>query len=127
MRIAFRIAIVAAVIALSLSVLDARQRGTDRPQPAAGVPEVFCDDMQAGALCPIGTVGILKLSGPTVQQWLDLVRKYNETVENATKQLKTDAKAILTPAQLAELDRWMDKGINPEVNRILASRTPAGR
>ena len=31
---------------------------------------------------------------------------------------------VLTPAQIEELDRWMDKGINPEVNRILASRNP---
>ena len=31
----------------------------------------------------------------------------------------------LTDAQRAELDRWMDKGMNPEVNRILASRTTA--
>jgi len=56
--------------------------------------------MQAGALCPTGTVGVLKLSGPKVQTWLDAVGKYNDTVENATKQLKADAKGILTPAQV---------------------------
>jgi hypothetical protein len=78
--------------------------------------------MQAGALCPTGTVSVLKLSGPKVQQWLDLVGTYNDTVEGATKQLKADARKILTPAQMAELDRWMDKGLNPEVNKVLASR-----
>jgi hypothetical protein len=78
--------------------------------------------MQAGALCPTGTVSILKLQGPKVQQWLDAVGKYNEAVEAATRQLKADSKGILTPAQLSELDRWMDKGINPEVNKLLASR-----
>jgi hypothetical protein len=44
-------------------------------------------------------------------------------VEGATKKLKADARGLLTPAQMAELDRWLDKGLNPEVNRILASRT----
>jgi hypothetical protein len=79
--------------------------------------------LQAGALCPTGTVSVLKLSGPKVQQWLDLVEKYNATVEGATRTLKADARNILTPAQMAELDRWMEKGLNPEVNRLLASRS----
>ena len=58
---------------------------------------------------------------------LDAVGTYNDAVENATKQLKADAGKILTPAQIAELDRWMEKGINPEVNRILASRAATPR
>jgi hypothetical protein len=115
----FRLAIVIAVIGLSLATLQAQQRGAQ--QPAA--PEVFCNTMQAGALCPTATVSILKLSGPNVQLWLNAINKYNATVENATRQLKADTKGFLTPAQQAEIDRWMDKGINPEVNRILASRT----
>ena len=111
----FRIGLVIGVAALSLATVHARQ------QPAAA-PEVFCNTMQAGALCPTATVSILKLSGPNVQKWLDAVGKYNAAVETATRQLKADSKAFLTPAQTAELDRWMDKGINPEVNKILASR-----
>jgi hypothetical protein len=111
----FRLALVIGVVALSLATLHARQ------QPAAA-PEVFCNTMQAGALCPTATVSILKLSGPNVQQWIDAVGKYNATVENATRQLRADTKAFLTPAQTSELDRWMTKGINPEVNKILASR-----
>ena len=118
----FRIALAVVGVALSVSVLvlDAQ-----RPQTAnVQTPEVFCNTMQAGALCPTGTVSVLKLSGPKVQQWLDAVGKYNEAVEAATRQLKAESKGILTPAQLAELDRWMDKGINPEVNKMLASRNP---
>jgi hypothetical protein len=111
----FRLALVLAVAALSLATLHARQ------QPAAA-PEVFCNTMQAGALCPTATVSILKLSGANVQKWLDAVGKYNAAVENATRQLKAETKGVLTPAQMSELDRWMDKGINPEVNKILASR-----
>jgi len=122
----FRLAIAVIVVGLSLATLDARQRPAERQQSAAApAPEVFCNTMQAGALCPTGTVSVLKLSGPRVQQWLDAVGRYNDTVESATKQLKADAKGILTPAQMAELDRWMNKGLNPEVNRILASRTAA--
>jgi hypothetical protein len=124
----FRLGIAIIGIGLSLATLDARQRPAERQQPAAApAPEVFCDTMQAGALCPTGTVSVLKLSGPKVQQWLDAVGKYNDAVEHATKQLKAEARSVLTPAQIAELDRWMDKGINPEVNRILASRTTARR
>jgi hypothetical protein len=111
----FRFALVIAVAALSLATLHARQ------QPAAA-PEVFCNTMQAGALCPTATISILKLSGPNVQKWLDAVGKYNSAIENATRQLKAETKGVLTPAQMTELDRWMDKGINPEVNKILASR-----
>jgi hypothetical protein len=114
MTTTFRHAVAAGVIALSLATVNAQQ---------AAAPEVFCNTMQAGALCPTGTVSVLKLSGPKVQQWLDLVETYNATVEGATKKLKADAKSLLTPAQMAELDRWLDKGLNPEVNRILASRT----
>ena len=87
----------------------------------------FCNTMQAGTLCPTGTVSILKLSGPKVQPWLDAINKYNAAVEGATKQLKADAKSVLTPAQMSELDRWLEKGINPEVNKILASRNPIAR
>jgi len=115
MMIRFRLALVIALAALSLATLHARQ------QPAAA-PEVFCNTMQAGALCPTATVSILKLSGPNVQKWMDAISKYNAAVENATRQLKADSKAFLTPAQTAELDRWMDKGLNPEVNKILAAR-----
>src|SRR5205085_4625175 len=106
-----------------LVTLDARQRPA-QSSAAPAAPEVFCNTMQAGALCPTGTVSVLKLSGPKVQQWLDAVGKYNDAVEAATRQLKAESKGILTPAQMSELDRWMDKGINPEVNKMLASRNP---
>jgi len=115
MIIRFRLVVGTILLGLSLTSVDA--------QSPAKAPEIFCNTMQAGALCPTGTVSVLKLSGPKVQQWLDAVGKYNDTVEDATRKLKADARNILTPAQMAELDRWMEKGLNPEVNRLLASRT----
>ena len=128
MRTIFRLSVAALVAGLSLATLHAGQRpaGSQAP-PSAAAPEVFCNTMQAGALCPTGTVSILKLSGPKVQQWLDAVNKYNEAVEAATRQLKADAKPILTSGQMSELDRWMEKGINPEVNKLLASKNSIAR
>ena len=122
MTTTLRLGLAILVVGLSLATLDARQRPAGQQAAPAAAPEVFCNTMQAGALCPTGTVSILKLQGPKVQQWLDAVGKYNEAVEAATRQLKADSKGILTPAQLSELDRWMDKGINPEVNKLLASK-----
>ena len=57
MTTTFRHAVAAGVIALSLATVNAQQ---------AAAPEVFCNTMQAGALCPTGTVSVLKLSGPKV-------------------------------------------------------------
>ena len=115
MIIRFSLVVGTILLGLLLTTVDA--------QSPSKAPEVFCNTMQAGALCPTGTVSVLKLSGAKVQQWLDLVQTYNDTVEGATKKLKADARSVLTPAQMAELDRWLDKGLNPEVNRILASRS----
>ena len=119
----FRLGLAVVVVGLSLATLDARQTPAGRQSAAvAPAPEVFCNTMQAGTLCPTSTVSILKLSGPKVQQWMDAVNKYNAAIDNAAKALKAESKSVLTPAQMTELDRWMDKGINPEVNKILASR-----
>lgn len=123
MRTMLRLSIAVLVAGLSLATLAAEPQG-QRPAASDQAPEVFCNTMQAGALCPTGTVSILKLSGPKVQQWLDAVNKYNAAVEAAARQLKADAKPVLTSAQMAELDRWLAKGINPEVNKLLASRNP---
>jgi hypothetical protein len=125
MKTMFRVSVAVLVAGLSLATVHAGQRPASQAAPAAA-PEVFCNTMQAGALCPTGTVSILKLSGPKVQQWLDAVNKYNAAVEAAARQLKADAKPVLTAAQQSELDRWLEKGINAEVNKLLASKN-AGR
>lgn len=91
--------------------------GTAKP------PEVFCDTMQTGTLCPTGTVGLFKLSGAKAEAWLTAVGRYNKAVMDATQQLRGDVKGLLTPEQLLELDRWFRQGLNTEVNRTLASQT----
>lgn len=90
---------------------------------AAKTPEIFCDTMQTGTLCPTGTVGLFKLSGAKAETWMTAVGKYNKAVMDATQQLRGDVKGLLTPEQLLELDRWFRQGLNTEVNRTLASRT----
>lgn len=115
---------------LAAVTLHAQQRPADRQRAQPGTakpPEIFCDTMQTGGLCPTGTVGVLKLSGAKVDQWLEAVRRYNKAVEEATTQLRGEARGILTPEQLTQLERWFGQGLNPQINRILASqsqRTP---
>lgn len=121
-----RLIVVAAVVALGMGSLYAQQHPADHQEPAkpaakADVPEVFCATMKTGALCPSGTVSTLHLTGQKQQQWLTAVQKYNDAVTNATKQLQTDAKGVLTPAQIAQVDKWFAVGVNVQLNQLLAS------
>jgi hypothetical protein len=97
------------------------------PATAPKPPEVFCNTMQAGTLCPTGTVGVLKLSGAKAAAWLEAVDRYNKTVMNASAQFRSETRGLLTAEQLAEIDRWFKQGLNLEINRALAStsRKPA--
>src|SRR5438128_2057028 len=95
------------------------QRDTAKPAaPAAAqtdaVAEIFCPTMKTGQLCSHGTTEALQLSGAKADQWLAAVRKYNRAVDLATKQLQADAKTVLTPQQVAEVQRWFALGLNPE-------------
>jgi len=117
MRLFLSLAFVTGVAVVTLQAQQRPQAGAAQP------PEVFCNTMQTGALCPTGTVGIFKLSGAKAEAWLKAVGRYNSAVEAATKQLRADAKGVLTPEQLLELDRWFRQGLNQEVNRILAAQT----
>lgn len=108
---------------LAAVTLRAQQRPADRQraEPRSDkTSEVFCETMQTGTLCPTGTVGVLKLSGAKSGEWLEAVRRYNKTIDEATRQLRGEARGILTPEQSAQLDRWLGQGLNPEINRILA-------
>ena len=114
--------------ALAACVAAVTVRGEQRSaaqgaQPStANPPEVFCDTMQTGTLCPTATVGLFKLSGAKADAWSTAVGKYNKAVMDATRQLRGDVKGLLTPEQLLELDRWFRQGLNTEVNRVLASQ-----
>lgn len=86
-------------------------------------PGVFCPTMKTGQLCSHGTSDLLKLTGADRDKWIAAVRRYDMAVDAATVQLQQDAKNLLTPEQSAEVERWFAKGLNPEINKILLSKS----
>jgi len=81
--------------------------------------DIFCSTMKTGQLCTHGTANNLGLTGQKQEQWVELARKYNKTVDVATLQLFKDAEGVLTPQQLAQLKAWFAVGLNPQINDIL--------
>jgi hypothetical protein len=106
------VAVAALAAVFSLGVLSAQQQP---PQ----TQEVFCSTMKTGQLCSHGTTDALKLTGPKAEQWVAAVRKYNRAVNEATVQLQTEAKTLLTPEQQTEVNRWFAVGVNTEMNKML--------
>jgi hypothetical protein len=95
------------------------------PKPAASKAaekpdiDIFCSTMKTGQLCTHGTANNLGLTGQKQEQWVELARKYNKTVDAATLQLFKDAESVLTPQQLVQLKAWFAVGLNPQINEIL--------
>ena len=104
-----------------------------RPAPAAKPtaaavhpPDVFCETMKTGQLCSTGTTTLLGLTPDKREAWVAAVRTYNRAVNAAITALQVEARSTLSPAQIAEVNRWFAIGINPQINQILeASATPA--
>jgi len=98
---------------------------TAQPKTASGTAsekpdiDIFCSSMKTGQLCTHGTANNLGLTGQKQEQWVELARKYNKTVDAATLQLFKDAEGVLTPTQLAQLKAWFAVGLNPQINEIL--------
>ena len=90
--------------------------------PAKDDIDIFCSSMKTGQLCTHGTANNLGLSGQKQDQWVELARKYNKTVDAATLQLFKDAEGVLNPQQLAQLKAWFAVGLNPQINEILYSK-----
>jgi hypothetical protein len=88
---------------------------------ARAEPEVFCGTMKTGQLCSHGTSTLLGLSDDKSAAWLGAVRQYNKDVNTAIMALQAQAKTNLSPAQVAEVNRWFAIGINPQINQLLAS------
>src|SRR5262249_49499054 len=96
------------------------------PAAAEATPMIFCPTMKTGQLCSEGTATQLQMTGEKLEKWLLAVRTYNRAVNAATLQLQSDTKDVLTPAQIAEVERWFAIGLNPEINTLLAApATPA--
>lgn len=125
------IALAVAIAGLALGTLAAQQHADHQqapPKPAAAAaqpPEVFCATMKTGQLCSHGTASALGLTPAKRDAWLAAVRQYNRTVNEATLQLQTEARATLSAAQLAEVERWFAVGMNPQMNQLLAAPSKA--
>jgi hypothetical protein len=106
----------------------ARPAAAARPPAAAEhPPDVFCETMKTGQLCSTGTTTLLGLTPEKREAWVAAVRTYNRAVNAAIMALQVEAKSTLSPAQIAEVNRWFAIGINPQINQILAaSARPAG-
>jgi hypothetical protein len=88
------------------------------------VPEIFCNHRGTGQLCP-GNADMFKLSGPKRQAYLEALNSYNNAVAAASKQFVGDAKAKagLSEVELALVESWFAEGLNPEINKILATKS----
>jgi len=97
--------------------------------PAAakdGSREIFCESMKTGQLCSTGTTTLFGLTDEKRDAWVKSVRTYNNAVNAAIMALQADARTNLSPAQVAEVNRWFAIGINPQINEILAATAKAG-
>lgn len=118
-----------------LGVLYAQQHPAGHPHPQAQTPaapsaegpRIFCPTLKTGQLCPNGTSEALALAGAKREAWIAAIGRYNKAVDEATKQLQAEAKPLLTPAELAEVERWFAQGLNPQINRLLAAPSKPSR
>jgi hypothetical protein len=125
------IALTALIATFVMSNLHAQQHAEHQApvKPAAAAaaepPEVFCGTMKTGQLCSHGTSSALGLTPEKRDAWVASVRKYNKAVNEATTELQAEAKTTLSPAQLAEVERWFAVGVNPQMNQLLAAPSKA--
>ena len=91
---------------------------------ASGAPEIFCAHMGTGQLCP-GNAQMFKLSGAKKERYEEALNTYNKAVGAAQKQFLADTKEKvgLSPAELALTESWFAVGLNPEINKILTTKT----
>ncbi|HXH07590.1 MAG TPA: hypothetical protein VNI83_13495 [Vicinamibacterales bacterium] len=101
--------------------------GQTRPDQAPAKPEVFCEGKSAGQLCLHGTIDTLRLDDARRERWRAAGRKYNEAVEQATRQLLAEVRTFLSPEQYAMVERWFDKELNAMLNRYLLGDGSASR
>jgi len=91
---------------------------------ASGTPEIFCSHKGTGQLCP-GNAQMFNLSGAKKERYEEALDNYNKAVAAAQKQFLADAKGKvgLSQAELALTESWFAVGLNPEINKILATKT----
>ena len=110
---------VALVLALAALIGAGALAAQTQTQTQTQKREVFCEGLSAGQLCLGGAPRELKLEGAKLEQWRQVAREYNKSVDAATKQLLAQSKTILTTDEHAKVERWFDKGLNEVLNQIL--------
>ena len=95
---------------------------------SSGQPEIFCSHMGTGQLCP-GNAQMFNLAGAKKQRYEEALNNYNKAVAAAQKQFLADAKdkVGLSQAELALAETWFAVGLNPEINKILATKATTKR
>ena len=99
------------------------EHNAKQTQTKSAAPEIFCSHMGTGQLCP-GNAQMFKLSGAKKEQYTQALNSYNKAVGEAQKQFLEDAKSKvgLSEAELALAASWFAEGLNPEINKILATK-----
>lgn len=99
------------------------EHNAKQAQTKSDAPEIFCSHMGTGQLCP-GNAQMFKLSAAQKEQYAQALNSYNKAVAAASKQFLADAKdkAGLSQAELALAESWFAEGLNPEINKILATK-----
>jgi hypothetical protein len=112
------------VLAGVITVVVLAAGGASYAQESAGEKrsEVFCSAKKTGQLCNHGTADLLKLSGSKREQWTKIANSYNERVEAATQDLLKEAKTLLSPEEFAQVQTWLDKARNAELNKLVAAK-----
>ena len=127
------------VMAFGFGTIQAQQHDHGAParaaaaKPAPSTPattaaepqELFCGTMKTGQLCSHGTTTALGLTQANRDAWLAAVNKYNKAVNEATVALQSEAKGVLSAAQMAEVNRWFAVGVNQQINQLLAAPAKA--
>ena len=100
------------------------EHNAKQAQAKSDAPEIFCSHMGTGQLCP-GNAQMFKLSAAQKEQYAQALNSYNKAAAAASKQFLADAKnkAGLSEAEVALAESWFAEGLNPEINKILATKT----
>jgi hypothetical protein len=115
---------IALAAVLAVAPFYAQDHGKAKESHAkSDVAEIFCSHMGTGQLCP-GNAQMFKLSDAQKQQYSQALSGYNKAVAAASKQFLADVKdkVRLSEAELALAESWFAEGLNPEINKILATK-----
>jgi hypothetical protein len=113
----------ALVATATVHAQDHRDHNAKHVDAKSDAPEIFCSHKGTGQLCP-GNAQMFKLSEAQKQRYSEALNNYNKAVAAASKQFLTDTKdkVGLSQAEQALAESWFAEGLNPEINKILATK-----